>query len=235
MDRHRPASWHRPRRLIAPRVCRYLRLAGQTAHAISPSLPLVTPSILGAVLAGGRSTRMGQDKADVLVQGSTMLEMVATAVRPVSDQLIVLGPDREGWDCWPDSFHAQGPLAGVATALARTDKDHVVLVAVDHPFVTTNTLRHLVEMADGLPIVPVDDHGVRQVTCAVYPKTIADAASQEAIGGGSVQSLLDRVSFTAVTSESWRVWGEDGRSWFSADDPESLSAGLSHFHGGNIG
>jgi len=161
-----------------------------------------------------------------------MLETVASALQPVSDQLIVLGPDREGWECWPDSVHAQGPLAGIATALTRTKKDHVILVAVDHPFVTTNTLQHLVDMADGLPIVPVDDHGVRQVTCAVYPKTISEAATEEAQAGGSVQSLLDRVSFTAVSAESWRSWGEDGRSWFSADDQQSLNAGLSHFHDG---
>lgn len=189
----------------------------------------MTSSILGAVLAGGRSTRMGQDKAYVLVSGSTMLESVASAVHSVSDRVVLLGPDRDGWECWPDSVHAQGPLAGVATALTRTETDHVLLVAVDHPFVTVDTLRHLTEMADGLPVVPVDDHGVRQVTCAIYPKSVAEAATEEARNGGSVQSLLDRVSFTAVSPETWRAWGEDGRSWFSADDPESLSLGLSQF------
>jgi len=195
----------------------------------SPSLGHVSSSILGAVLAGGRSTRMGQDKANVLVRGSTMLETVASAVHPVTDRVIVLGPDRDGWECWPDSVHAQGPLAGVATALNRTETDHILLVAVDHPFVTTATLTHLVNKADGLPVVPVDDHGIRQVTCAIYPKSIAEAATEEARSGGSVQSLLDRVSFTAVTADTWRGWGEDGRSWFSADDPKTLSEGLAHF------
>jgi len=172
---------------------------------------------------------MGQDKANVLVRGSTMLETVASAVQPVADRVIVLGPDRDGWECWPDSVHAQGPLAGVATALTRTDTDYVLLVAVDHPFVTVDTLQHLVEMTDGLPVVPVDEHGVRQVTCAIYPTAIADAATEEASNGGSVQSLLDRVSFIAVTADTWRAWGEDGRSWYSADDLESLSRGLSLF------
>jgi molybdopterin-guanine dinucleotide biosynthesis protein A len=175
---------------------------------------------------------MGQDKANVLVRGSTMLETVTAAVEPVSDRVIVLGPDREGWECWPDSVHAQGPLAGVATALSRTDTSHILLVAVDHPFVTSETLGHLVDMADDLPIVPVDDHGVRQVTCAIYPKSIAEAAAEEARNGGSVQSLLDRVSFTAVTADQWRSWGEDGRSWFSADDPQTLSEGLAHYQSG---
>lgn len=189
-------------------------------------------SILGAVLAGGRSTRMGQDKADVLVDERTMLERVASAIGPNTRRVVVLGHDREGWECWPDSVHVQGPLAGIATALARTDDQHVLVVAVDHPFVRSDTLRKILDLADGLPVVPVDDHGVRQVTCAVYPKSISDAASEEASNGGSIQSLLDRVSFEAVTPEMWRNWGEDGRSWFSTDDQATLAEGRSLYLSG---
>ena len=175
---------------------------------------------------------MGQDKADVLVSDHTMLEMVSHALEPVVAKVVVLGPDREGWEAWPDSVHVQGPLAGVATALSRTDTDQVLLVAVDHPFVHSDTLRRIADLAGELPIVPVDDHGVRQVTCATYPRSIAEAAAEEAANAGSVQSLLDRVSFTAVPPDTWRSWGEDGRSWYSADDAASLEAGLSRFHRG---
>ena len=169
---------------------------------------------------------MGPDKADVLVGDRTMLERVGSAVGSVTDRLVALSPDRAGWDAWPDSVHVQGPLAGIATALSRTAADRVLLVAVDHPFVSTQTLRQLVQKAGELPLVPVDDHGVRQVTCAVYPRSIADAATEEASQNGSIQSLLDRVSFDAVTADEWRSWGEDGRSWFSADDQSSLAEGL---------
>ncbi len=169
---------------------------------------------------------MGQDKADVLVGDKTMLERVGSAVASVTDSLVALGPERAGWETWPDSVHVQGPLAGIATALSRTTTNHVLLVAVDHPFVSSQTLRHMVQQAGELPLVPVDDHGVRQVTCAIYPKSITDAATEEANQNGSIQSLLDRVSFDAVTADEWRSWGEDGRSWFSAGDQSSLSAGL---------
>lgn len=181
---------------------------------------------LGAILTGGRSTRMGRDKADVPVAGRSMLDRVASALASVSDHVVLLGPDRKGWECWPDSVHAQGPLAGIATALPRTESDRVVLVAVDHPFVSTEFLGHLVAIDADLPVVPVDETGVRQVTCAIYPTTIGDAAIDEATSGGSVQTLLDRVSFRPVTPEEWRSWGEDGRSWFSVDTPEALAEGV---------
>jgi molybdopterin-guanine dinucleotide biosynthesis protein A len=165
---------------------------------------------------------MGRDKADVVVGGRRMLDLVATALSTIADHVVLLGPDREGWECWPDSVHAQGPLAGITTALSRTVTDRVALVAVDHPFVRSDLLRRLVAIRSDLPVVPVDETGVRQVTCAVYPKSIGEAAVEEAVAGGSIQTLLDRVSFRPVAPNEWRSWGEDGRSWFSVDSPEAL-------------
>lgn len=189
-------------------------------------------TVLGAVLTGGMSTRMGQDKADVLVGDRTMLEMVGSTVRSVADHTVLLGPYREGWECWPDSVHAHGPLAGIATALSRTRHPQVLLLAVDQPFVRVETLRRMVGLAGDIPVVPVDDHGVPQVTCALYPRAIGPEAMAEADAAGSVQSLLDRVSFRAVTPDQWESWGEDGRSWYSADDPSSLEEGMARFHHG---
>jgi len=172
---------------------------------------------------------MGQDKADVLISGTTMLDRVAAAVRPVCHRLVLLGPDRLGWDSWADSVHASGPLAGVATALARAVEPRVMVVAVDHAYVTTSTLGRLADMVSTHAVVPVDDEGVRQVTCAVYPTGIAAAAREEATAGGSIQTLLDRVSFRAVAPDEWRAWGEDGRSWFSVDSEDSLEEGRARF------
>jgi molybdopterin-guanine dinucleotide biosynthesis protein A len=172
---------------------------------------------------------MGRDKADVLVGGRSMLDLVATALRPVVSSTVLLGPDREGWVCWPDAVHAQGPLAGIATALSRAVTDRVVLVAVDHAFVRAETLGHLVDIESDLPVVPVDHEGIRQVTCAVYPVSIVTAAMEEAGSGGSIQTLLDRVSFRPVTPDEWREWGEDGRSWFSVDSEQDLEKGLAAY------
>ena len=168
---------------------------------------------------------MGRDKADVPIAGRTMLDRVASALAPLTGRVVLLGPDRDGWECWPDSVHAQGPLAGIATALARTTTRRVAVVAVDHPFVSSELIRRLIEVESDVPVVPVDETGVRQVTCAVYQTAIAAPASEEAASGGSIQTLLDRVSFHPVVPEEWKTWGEDGRSWFSVDTAEALAEG----------
>ena len=172
---------------------------------------------------------MGLDKAAIELMGTTMLDRVDGALSQVATRVIVLGGHREGYECWPDQTPIAGPLAGVATALARMTDDRVLVVAVDNGFVSADTLRHLAAVESELPVVPVDVDGVRQVTCAIYPKGIADIASEEATAGGSIQTLLDRVSFLPVTPEVWSTWDEDGRSWFSVDTPGDLATGLRRF------
>jgi hypothetical protein len=63
----------------------------------------------------------------------------------------------------------------------------------------------------------------------VYPRELAGLAREEAETGGSIQTLLDRVSFFPVTPDRWEEWGEDGRSWFSADTPDALEEGQRRF------
>ena len=192
---------------------------------------LLQVSTLGAVLGGGQSTRMGSDKALIEVDGVSMLERVTTAVASAAHRVVILGTEYEGFESWPDQAQGAGPLIGIATALARAEADRVLVVAVDHPFVRSETLARLVGMEAELSVVPVDKDGVRQVTCAVYPVSIADLAAEEAGAGGSIQSLLDRVSFQPVTPDTWTAWGEDGRSWFSADTPDAVEDGVTRFLG----
>ena len=184
---------------------------------------------LGAILNGGLSTRMGRDKTDIEINGTTMLQLVSGAIGPLVSNTVLLGPERAGHTTWPDAFGGQGPLAGIATALSRTTEDQVLVVAVDQPFIRPTTIEGLIHRAGVTPVVPVDHSGVPQVTCAIYPASLAEIAVEEARAGGSIQSLLDVVSFDAVTPDVWQTWGEDGRSWFSIDSPDDLSAGIGKF------
>ena len=186
-------------------------------------------SLLGAVLAGGQGRRMGKDKADVEVSGVSFLDRVAASLGEATDHVVVLGAERAGFETWPDEVSGPGPLSGVATALSRMEEERALVVAVDNVFVRAETLTRLAGIVSDLPVVPVDRAGVRQVTCAVYPRQVAGIAREEAESGGSIQTLLDRVSFLPVTPDEWQEWGEDGRSWFSADTPHALDEGLRRF------
>jgi len=172
---------------------------------------------------------MGVDKSQVVVGTATMLEHVIAALTQVSDEVVISGRSVPGHHSLPDpGIPHRGPRAGLASAVSSYPGSVLVVVAVDQPWVRAETLRHLIALTDQLPVLPVSD-GIRQTTCAVYPADALDGIDDELVGGGSMQSLVDRISFQPVIEDEWLAWNEDGRSWFSVDSATDIDTGLDRF------
>jgi len=114
--------------------------------------PIDKTLITGVILAGGRATRMGgQDKGLVLLNGQYMIDYVITALRPqVGELLISANRNIEDYaqigQCpvLTDTFgHYDGPLAGMATALAAAKTDYVLFTPCDSPQVSSQLAQRL--------------------------------------------------------------------------------------------
>ena len=193
-----------------------------------------TGNLIGVVLAGGASRRMGRDKALVDVADRPMIDWVIDALAVVTNEVIVAGDPRAPWDerirfIEDTGDTRRGPLAGVVAVMERTDPDDLLLVVgVDQPWVRSATLRAIAERFTGLPVVPVPD-GVRQTTCAAYPANHLRAATRELNSGGSIQSMLDRTAFDPFTEADLASCSEDGRSWYSVNTIDDLTQGLDRY------
>jgi molybdopterin-guanine dinucleotide biosynthesis protein A len=193
-----------------------------------------TANLIGVVLAGGASRRMGRDKALVDVAGRPMLDWVVDALGATVSEVVVSGEPRAPW---ADRLRfvedtgdpKRGPLAGIVAVMEQTGPDALLLVVgVDQPWVRPVTLAEIAGRFTGLPVVPVPD-GVRQTTCAVYPANELLVATRELNAGGSIQSMLDRTAFDPFTEADLASCGEDGRSWFSVNTPVDLAEGLDRY------
>ena len=179
-------------------------------------------AVVGVILAGGESTRMGTDKANFELNGRPMAAWVADAM-DAFEKVVVVGRTRApaGLDAIPDLHRrAAGPLSGLQTALT-VFRAPLVVVAVDQPLVRADTLIRLAERAAVNETVICID-GRPQVTCAAYAATCLDEANRQVRTGGSIQQMLKSVPWTPVERDVWSLWGEDGRSWFSMDSPDSI-------------
>jgi molybdenum cofactor guanylyltransferase len=114
----------------------------------------------GAVLCGGRSRRMGADKALIEVDGVAMAERVARALAGGGCSTVAfvggdpIGLGRFGRPVRADRWPGEGPLGGVLTALAAADGDDVVVAACDLPFLDESTVAMVVAAADpGVDVV----------------------------------------------------------------------------------
>ncbi len=101
----------------------------------------------GVVLAGGKSTRMGQDKAVMEVDGKPLLLRAIDRLKPHVRELIVVGDPRKYGRLWPevlpDEIPGMGPLGGIVTAMGAARFERLLVLAVDVPGVNPRLLERL--------------------------------------------------------------------------------------------
>lgn len=131
-------------------------------------------AVTGFVLTGGQSTRMGQDKALLPVQGQTLCEHIGDVVSLVAEKVLLVGhPERYGhlkYACLPDRHPDLGPLSGLETALTFGAADLNVVAGCDVANIKVEWLRTLIrEAPDGVHCAVVEDAASRlQPLCGVY-------------------------------------------------------------------
>ena len=140
------------------------------------------PDVAAFILAGGKSTRMGADKAFVQLEGRTLLARVIDAARSITPNVGIVGDPAKFASFAPvveDIFPGCGPLAGIHAALTNTTADLTIILAVDLPFVSPPLLRFLIDRAEQSPasgaIIPRVDQRW-QPLCAVYRRQFATVA-----------------------------------------------------------
>src|SRR5689334_16554621 len=108
------------------------------------------PDVTAFVLTGGKSTRMGEDKAGLrLPSGMTLLEHALATCGAVAGQVGIVGPrTRYASYAWAgeiveDIFPDRGPLGGIHAALSVTQTDWNIMLAVDVPGASAMLLRWL--------------------------------------------------------------------------------------------
>lgn len=179
------------------------------------------------VLAGGASTRFGQDKALIQVDGQPMLMRLCAMLRGVTSQVAIVGSPQKygsfGVECVPDRWPGEGPLGGIITALmhahARNHRDMWCLIAgCDMPFLTCEWLTHMVEraLAGGASVVaPESEHGLEPL-CACW-HTRAISKLQYVFEGGvrKVTEAMKQLETEVLDESQWKRFDSDARLFWN--------------------
>lgn len=126
------------------------------------------------MLVGGRSSRMGRDKALLPYRGTTLAQWVAReTVRAAGSAFLIGDPERYrnlGYPVVPDCWPGEGPLSGILTALRHSIAPWNLIVACDMPGLTSAFLRGLLEAAErnGTTTLPVGPSGNLEPLCGVW-------------------------------------------------------------------
>lgn len=185
----------------------------------------------GFILAGGASSRMGEDKSHLSLCGRTFVESAAGALRGIAERVSVVSSRQDaethGLPVVEDLRAGLGALGGLHAALASCRAEWAALVACDLPFVTGELLSNLLSKCtdETDAVVPVQEDGRVQPLCALYRARVCLEQIEELIRAGELRprALLSRVRARLVAFEELRGLEDSTRFFVNVNTPEDYA------------
>ena len=195
------------------------------------------PEVSGIVLAGGKSRRLGRDKAIEPVGGEPLLSRVIGRLSQVAEQTVVVVADTERASQLPlprsakvavDLYPGGGSLGGIFTGLSAADGEWGIVVACDMPFLNVELFRHMLTLRDGVDaVVPVLE-GRPEPTHAVYSKAcLPHMESRLQADDLKIARFFDEVQVSYVSQVDVEKRDPDHLSFFNVNTQEDLDTALS--------
>ncbi|OGS90349.1 MAG: hypothetical protein A2Z95_03045 [Gallionellales bacterium GWA2_60_18] len=185
------------------------------------------------ILAGGNSKRMGQDKANLPLNGQTLLQHVVATMQQIFPEVIVSvrqpRPESDMPQVCDDPAHT-GPLAGLAAGLERATTPWVFAVACDMPFVTPAVIERLAQCRNDCQAVVPLVHGHPQPLAAFYARSCLDEIHGLLNGSGkhSLRALLNELQVCYVGEQEMLAADPQLRSFFDLDTPQDMAQAMNH-------
>ncbi len=188
-------------------------------------------SVSAAIMAGGKSRRMGQDKAWIELDGEPLVQRVAGVLGQVADEVIVVANDpryerlglRVVRDRWPDG----GALGGIATGVGAASHDVVLVAACDMPFLAADVWRLLLAHQGEADVVIPRVGGEYETMHALYTKgCVPHMARAIAENRLRVIGFFDAVRVLAVDEPELRAVDPTLRAFTNVNTPEELASAL---------
>ncbi len=149
---------------------------------------MATKQVYGLVLAGGKSRRMGRDKALLVRDGQSQLAYAVGVLGDCVDRVFVStradqkdDEERGRFEQLVDSYDGIGPVAGILTALDEHPEVDWLVVACDLPNINIDTIQFLLDARDGeQPFTAYSSSydGLPEPLCAVYHVGCKDIVQQ---------------------------------------------------------
>lgn len=166
----------------------------------------------GIILAGGKSSRMGQDKALIALNGKPMIAHVFAALSQECDQIIVASNNpthaKFGTACVKDVFENSGPLGGIHAGLLAAKNDCALVLSCDTPFITNVLLQRLWKCYKG-NVVVARCNGKKHPLVGVYPKSIVPEL-ESALTAGQFRAT----DFLKQVDAQWIDFGHESMGAF---------------------
>ncbi|MFZ1321606.1 MAG: molybdenum cofactor guanylyltransferase [Ignavibacteria bacterium] len=173
--------------------------------------------ITAAILAGGKSSRMGEDKGFMYLNNKMLIEYVIDEVKKITDKIIIITANSEyeqfGYPCHNDLIKNSGPLGGIYTALTFSETRKTLILSCDSPFITSDVLSILVNKANEEDVLVFENKGEAEPLFAVYDKNCLKPI-EELIKNNKLK-MKDALNSLKKVQYKFDEYGFDNRKFFT--------------------
>lgn len=179
------------------------------------------------VLAGGKSTRMGTNKALIMVNEQRMLEAAVRNLSKEFPQVLISANDNTyeelGVTVFSDIYRDFGPLGGIHAGLKYSSYHTNFFTACDMPFIDTRLALYMVESAKGFDAVVPRIGDYYQPLFAVYTKNCLDAVEDRILADRKkIISFYEQVKIRFVEQDELIRFGNPDTMFFNVNTPGDL-------------
>lgn len=180
------------------------------------------------ILAGGKSIRLGRDKALEEIGGKSLIEWVIERLSPLESEIIVVTSSSDqlpdlGMKRVIDSYPGKGALVGLYSGLREAASFHSLVVACDMPLLNINLLRYMVELCPVFDVVIPRVKGYLEPLHAVYSRNCLGAIEGMLHEGRlKIAELLSAVRVRYVEDAEVERFDPQGLSFFNINSEADL-------------
>lgn len=180
------------------------------------------------VLAGGRSSRLGQDKAFLRINGQFLIETILEKLAQLSDEVIVVADDIEKYEQFEavvvgDVFPGQGALGGIYSGLRAATRNRSLVVACDMPFLNLSLLRYMQGLAPQYDVVIPRMGRLTEAVHAIYScNCLPFIEEQLQVGDLRIISFFPQVRVRYVDRDEMDTFDPEHLSFFNINSQADL-------------
>jgi molybdopterin-guanine dinucleotide biosynthesis protein A len=195
----------------------------------SPDLfmPLIR-GITGVILAGGKSSRFGSNKAFAEFKGSPLIERVADRLRSIFERIIIITNSPHEFSylklpIYEDPIKGLGPIGGIYAGLEAMEDETGFFVACDMPFINEKLIRHIVAVSNDFDAVVPKVGWKIEPLHALYKKSCLPAI-MKLIESGLYQTIksFNSISVRYVAEAEIRKFDPELQSFMNVNRPDEL-------------
>lgn len=194
----------------------------------SKDISLTPDRMTGVILAGGKSTRYGTNKALAEMKGIRLIDRAVRILASVFPRLILVTNTPQDYaylqiPMFEDLIKGLGPIGGIYTGLNSMSDPAGFFVACDMPFINPDLVRHMVRIANdydavvpkvGWKIEPL--HALYHKSCLPFIRTAIEAEEYQ------IFKCYDRIHVRYVEEEEIRGYDPQLKAFFNVNKPEEL-------------